>query len=160
VVDIRHDYERRVSTVAHAISVAEFRRRAELGEHDDFIMVTCCIVGVRSLKFVVKEVQNMNDMGVTPAYELTNLRFGLLSWIHAGYPVVDPSGLPVKRFHCSATTSPNSCRPFMAPFKRNVTLVDMYMYRHLQITARHGSPPGWQALIGRRRHRQRRPCQS
>jgi len=99
VVDIRHDYERRVSTIAHAISVAEYRRRAELGELDDFIVVTCCTIGVRSLKFVAKELQNMDDMGVTPAYELTNLRYGLLSWIHAGYPVVDPSGQPVKRFH-------------------------------------------------------------
>lgn len=89
LVDVREDYERAVSIIPGAMSKESFEEiRNDLA---DVPVVVHCTIGYRSARYV----ESLRDQGVD-AY---NLKGSILSWVHAGQPVVDLEGNEMKRVH-------------------------------------------------------------
>ena len=89
LVDVRETKEREVSVIPGSISAEEFERRRE--EFADSTVIAHCTIGYRSGKFV----KDLQEEGI----EAYNLIGSILSWVHAGRPVVDSQGAPTTRVH-------------------------------------------------------------
>ena len=89
LVDVREDHERAVSTIPGAMSKEAFEEIKN--DLRDVPVVVHCTIGYRSARYV----ESLKDQGVD-AY---NLKGSILSWVHAGQPVVDPEGNETKRVH-------------------------------------------------------------
>ena len=89
IVDVRESEERLVSVIPGAVSKEAFESlKGELG---DAPIVVHCTIGYRSAKYV----EALKAEGI----EAYNLKGSILSWVHAGQPVVDPEGNETKRVH-------------------------------------------------------------
>ena len=89
LVDVREPEERAVSGIPGAVSKEEFEGLKKKGTHP--LVVVYCTIGYRSGRYV----EGLNDEGID-AY---NLKGSILSWVHAGHPVVDPEGNETDRVH-------------------------------------------------------------
>lgn len=89
VVDVRTPEEREISTIPGAISREEFEKNS--GQYTDRPIVTYCTIGYRSGLYT----RELREQGLD-AY---NLQGSILSWVHAGYPVVAPDGEETNRVH-------------------------------------------------------------
>lgn len=89
IVDVREPEERMVSIIPGAISKEAFESlKRGLG---DAPIVVHCTIGYRSAGYV----EALKAEGI----EAYNLKGSILSWVHAGQPVVDPEGNETKRVH-------------------------------------------------------------
>lgn len=89
IVDVREPRERTVSIIPGAISKEAFELlKEDLG---GVPIVVHCTIGYRSAKYV----EALKAEGL----EAYNLKGSILSWVHAGQPVVDPEGNETKRVH-------------------------------------------------------------
>jgi rhodanese-related sulfurtransferase len=86
LVDCRLSEERAVSTLPGAISLQDF-----LALNEQPRACLYCTIGLRS----GIEVAKLRAQGVD-AY---NLKGSILSWVHEGYPVLDPNGHSVRTVH-------------------------------------------------------------
>lgn len=89
IVDVREDKERAVSMIPGAISKSEFEDRID--EVGDKPVVVYCTIGYRSGLYV----KELKEKGV----DASNLAGSILSWTHAGQPVVDGEGNETNRVH-------------------------------------------------------------
>lgn len=89
IVDVRDPQERAVSIIPGAISRESFESMKESLKKGP--IVVHCTIGYRSGKYVEK----LKAEGI----EAHNLKGSILSWVHAGQPVVDPEGNQTKRVH-------------------------------------------------------------
>jgi len=89
VVDVRTHAERSVSNIPGAISKASFE--AMKGDVGSSAIVVHCTIGYRSGQYV----EELKSEGI----EARNLKGSILSWVHAGQPVVDSAGNETKRVH-------------------------------------------------------------
>lgn len=89
LVDVREAYERAVSIIPGAISKELFEAEAE--EFEGKTIVVHCTIGYRSGKYV----EELMADGI----HAFNLKGSILSWVHAGQPVVDSEGDETKRVH-------------------------------------------------------------
>ena len=89
LVDVREHDERAISTIPGSISKEAFEEIAD--DLADVPVVVHCTIGYRSARYV----ESLKARGVH-AY---NLKGSILSWVHAGQPVVDPEGNETKRVH-------------------------------------------------------------
>lgn len=89
IVDVREPQERAVSIIPGAISRESFESMKESLKKGP--IVVHCTIGYRSGKYVEK----LKAEGI----EAHNLKGSILSWVHAGQPVVDPEGNQTKRVH-------------------------------------------------------------
>ena len=99
-VDCRTAPEVSVSKIPGALTESEYRallQAADRGKHEDRRVVAYCTVGYRSGKFVVAERARR------PGADVVNLAGSLLSWTHAGGPLVDSEGRPTARLHVFAS---------------------------------------------------------
>lgn len=94
LVDVREDRERAVSMIAGAISTREFEERMD--ELAGRPIVLHCTIGYRSGKYA----QDLEEKGI----HARNLAGSILSWVHAGQPVVDAQGVETKRVHVYGET--------------------------------------------------------
>ncbi len=88
LIDVRQETERRISTIANAISVEQFQDSLE--KHKADRIVTYCTIGYRSGIYA----QKLQDQG----FRAYNLNGGILAWIHAGHEVFDQQG-QTRRVH-------------------------------------------------------------
>lgn len=88
LVDVRKPKEQEVSMIPGAITQKEFEDRAD--ELRGKTVVTYCTAGYRSGLYARK----IQDRG----WQVLNLEGSILSWTHAGGPLVDDRG-PTKRVH-------------------------------------------------------------
>ncbi len=89
IVDVREPEERMVSIIPGAISKEAFELlKEDLGGEP---IVAHCTIGYRSAAYV----EALQAEGL----EAYNLKGSILSWVHAGQPVVDPEGNETKRVH-------------------------------------------------------------
>jgi len=89
IVDVREPKERAVSTLPGALSKSEFEERRQ--ELQDKKVVVYCTIGYRSGLYT----QTLKEQG----WDAYNMPGSILSWVHAGQPVVDESGNETKRVH-------------------------------------------------------------
>ncbi len=89
LVDVREHDERAISTIPGSISKEAFEEIAD--DLADVPVVVHCTIGYRSARYV----ESLKARGVH-AY---NLKGSILSWVHAGQPVVDLEGNETKRVH-------------------------------------------------------------
>lgn len=89
IVDVREPEERAVSTIPGAVAGDAFEH--DLDTYRDKTIVVYCTIGYRSGRYVAK----LKERGID-AY---NLEGSILSWVHAGQPVVAPNGSETKRVH-------------------------------------------------------------
>lgn len=93
VVDVRNPEERQVSMIEGAVTSEDF-----LGNPADYqgkTVLTYCTVGHRSGLFA----RQLQDQGWTAF----NMKGAILSWTHAGGPLVDANG-PTRRVHVFGPT--------------------------------------------------------
>ena len=88
LVDVRKPKEQEVSMIPGAITQKEFESRAD--ELRGKTVITYCTAGYRSGIYA----QKIQRKG----WQVLNLEGSLLSWTHAGGPLVDDTG-PTKRVH-------------------------------------------------------------
>lgn len=88
LVDVREPEERAVSIIPGAISREVFESKIEY--YRDKPVVTYCTIGYRSGLYT----QTLQARG----FDAYNLRGSILTWVHAGQPVVDGHG-PTHRLH-------------------------------------------------------------
>ena len=93
LVDAREPGEREVSWIPGSITSDEFERQPDL--YADRTVVVYCTIGHRSSQYA----QRQADEG----RRVLNLRGSLLSWTHAGGPLVGPDG-PTNRLHVYGET--------------------------------------------------------
>ncbi|MCP4645460.1 MAG: rhodanese-like domain-containing protein [bacterium] len=89
LVDVREPREMAVSVIPGAVTKTEFERNPQFAEGRT--VVAYCTIGYRSGEYVETLVEKGLDA--------RNLAGSLLSWVHAGQPVVDSEGREVKRLH-------------------------------------------------------------
>lgn len=89
VVDVREAEERSVSIIPGAISKEHYESNEE--DYDGRPVVAYCTIGYRSGRYV----DSLRRRGL----DAKNLRGSILSWTHAGLPLVDERGEDVKRAH-------------------------------------------------------------
>ncbi len=89
IIDVREPEERMVSIIPGAIPKEAFELLK--GELADAPIVVHCTIGYRSAAYV----EALQAEGL----EAYNLKGSILSWVHAGQPVVDPEGNETKRVH-------------------------------------------------------------
>ena len=87
-VDVREREEFAVSHLPGAILVDAFEKSA--AQHRDAKVIAYCTIGYRSGLYAAK----LREKG----FDAYNLRGSLLSWVHAGRPLVDEAG-DTKRLH-------------------------------------------------------------
>ena len=90
LVDVREPKERAVSIIAGSISEDTYEANRDQYPKDSTIVVHCTI-GYRSGKYVEK----LQRQGI----DALNLKGSILSWVHAGQPVVTPEGEETSRVH-------------------------------------------------------------
>ena len=90
-IDVRPEEERLVSTIPGSVTVDEFLGNAEA--YMGRLGVAFCTISYRSGELVQEWGGQVGGVNVV------NLSGGLLAWAHAGGPLVDASGEPVKRLH-------------------------------------------------------------
>ena len=89
IVDVREPEERAVSIIPGAVSKEVFETlKADIS---DEVIIVHCTIGYRSGKYV----ERLKGEGI----DAFNLKGSILSWVHAGQPVVDPEGNETKRVH-------------------------------------------------------------
>ncbi len=88
LVDIREDREREVSVIPGAITAEEYEAAPE--RYADVAVVAYCTIGHRSSQYA----ERLSSEG----RRVFNLRGSILSWAHAGGPLVGPDG-PTRRLH-------------------------------------------------------------
>ncbi len=93
LVDVRTDAERRVSSIAGAITAEEFE--ADPTQFADRTVVAFCTVGERSARFA----RDMAESGV----EVLNFEGSLLAWSYADGDLVDADG-PTHTLHVYGPT--------------------------------------------------------
>lgn len=81
-VDVRRRKEQAVSMIPGAITADEFKDHLE--QYRDKRIITYCTISYRSGKLASR----LMNKGIS----VTNLRAGLLGWVHAGGPLMDDSG--------------------------------------------------------------------
>ena len=81
-VDVRRRKEQAVSMIPGAITADEFKDHLE--QYRDKRIITYCTISYRSGKLASR----LMNKGIS----VTNLRAGLLGWVHAGGPLIDDSG--------------------------------------------------------------------
>lgn len=89
VVDVREPREMAVSMIPGAISKTEFEQKID--EFKNRPIVTHCTIGYRSGVYA----EELKQRGI----DAMNLKGSILSWVHAGQPVVDAEGRETKRVH-------------------------------------------------------------
>jgi rhodanese-related sulfurtransferase len=89
LVDVRKPEEQAVSMIPGAITQKDFERRQE--SFRDRPVVTYCTAGYRSGLYAKKLMKQ--------GWQVRNLEGSLLSWTHAGGPLVDSDGQPTRRVH-------------------------------------------------------------
>lgn len=90
IVDVREPKERAVSIIAGSITQDTFEANREQYPKDATIVLHCTI-GYRSGKYAEK----LQRRGI----EALNLKGSILSWVHAGQPVVTLEGEETRRVH-------------------------------------------------------------
>lgn len=93
LVDARAPREREVSWIPGSITSEEFEQ--DPGRYSDLTVVAYCTIGHRSSEYAERQ----NEQG----RRVLNLRGSLLSWAHAGGPIVGPDG-PTHRLHVYGET--------------------------------------------------------
>ena len=93
LVDARSAREREVSWIPGAITSEEFERTPE--RYADRTVVAYCTIGHRSSEYAQRQI--------AAGHRVLNLRGSLLSWTHAGGPLVGPDG-PTNRLHVYGQT--------------------------------------------------------
>jgi len=88
-VDARPEVERAVSTLPHAVLLADVLAAPEAWK--DKRLVVYCTVGYRS----AEATDDLRAAGLTA----WNLDGGITAWAHAAQPLVGPDGQPTKRIH-------------------------------------------------------------
>lgn len=88
LVDARPPREREISWIPGAITSEEFERDPD--RYADLTVVAYCTIGHRSSEYAERQVAE--------GRRVLNLRGSLLSWTHAGGPLVGPDG-PTHRLH-------------------------------------------------------------
>ena len=89
-VDVRSPPEQEVSTISGAVTKEEFTKNIE--GYRQHKVVCFCTIGLRSGLFAQRLCAQDIDA--------VNMRGSLLSWVHAGLPLVNPtSGSETKRLH-------------------------------------------------------------
>ena len=89
IVDVRPPNEREISMIPGAVSSEEYESNPE--EYGDKRVATYCTIGYRSGQYA----ELLREKGV----DALNLEGSILGWVHAGEPVVDENGEPIKRIH-------------------------------------------------------------
>ena len=82
IVDVRKPPEQKVSMIPGAISSSQLEQKAD--SYKNSTIVTYCTLGGRGGLYAKK----LREKG----YAVSNLRGGMLAWIHAGQDVVDNTG--------------------------------------------------------------------
>ncbi len=93
LVDARAPREREVSWIPGSITSEEFERDPD--RYAELTVVAYCTIGHRSSEYAKRQ----NEEG----RPVLNLRGSLLSWTHAGAPLVGPAG-PTNRLHVYGET--------------------------------------------------------
>ena len=93
LVDARSAREREVSWIPGSITADEFEQDPD--RYADRTVVAYCTIGHRSSEYAKRQ----HDEG----RRVLNLRGSLLSWTHAGAPLVGPGG-PTRRLHVYGDT--------------------------------------------------------
>ncbi len=93
LVDARAPREREVSWIPGSITSEEFEQDPD--RYADLTVVAYCTIGHRSSEYAKRQ----NEEG----RRVLNLRGSLLSWTHAGAPLVGPDG-PTNRLHVYGET--------------------------------------------------------
>ena len=93
LVDARASREREVSWIPGSITSEEFEQDPD--RYADLTVVAYCTIGHRSSEYAKRQ----NEEG----RPVLNLRGSLLSWTHAGAPLVGPDG-PTNRLHVYGET--------------------------------------------------------
>lgn len=93
LVDARALREREISWIPGSITSEEFEE--DPGRYADRTVVAYCTIGHRSSEYAKRQ----NEQG----RRVLNLRGSLLSWTHAGAPLVGPDG-PTNRLHVYGAT--------------------------------------------------------
>ena len=93
LVDAREADERAVSWIPGAITAEQFERAPD--RYADRTVVAYCTIGHRSSEYAQRQAAE--------GYRVLNLRGSLLSWTHAGGPLVGPGG-PTNRLHVYGQT--------------------------------------------------------
>ena len=93
LVDARAPREREVSWIPGSITSEEFEQDPD--RYADLAVVAYCTIGRRSSEYAKRQ----NEEG----RPVLNLRGSLLSWTHAGAPLVGPDG-PTNRLHVYGKT--------------------------------------------------------
>lgn len=88
LVDTREPREREVSVIPGAITAEEFEAAPE--QYADVVVVAYCTIGHRSSEYA----ERLTSEG----YPVLNLSGSILSWTHAGGPLVGPDG-STRRLH-------------------------------------------------------------
>ncbi len=82
IVDVRKPAEQEVSMIPGAISSSQFEQEAD--QYRTSTIVTYCTLGGRGGLYA----KDLREKG----YAVSNLRGGMLAWVHAGQNVVDNTG--------------------------------------------------------------------
>lgn len=93
LVDARAPCEREISWIPGSITSEEFEQDPD--RYADLTVVAYCTIGHRSSEYAKRQ----NEEG----RPVLNLRGSLLSWVHAGAPLVGPDG-PTHRLHVYGET--------------------------------------------------------
>ncbi|WP_419950085.1 rhodanese-like domain-containing protein [Candidatus Palauibacter sp.] len=93
LVDAREPREREISWIPGAITSDEFERDPDA--YMDRTVVVYCTIGHRSSEYAQRQAAE--------GRRVLNLRGSLLSWTHAGGPLVGPDG-PTNRLHVYGQT--------------------------------------------------------
>jgi len=88
LVDIREPREREISMIPGAITAEEFEAAPE--RYADVAVVAYCTIGHRSSEYA--------ERLISEGYPVLNLSGSILSWTHAGGPLVGPDGT-TRRLH-------------------------------------------------------------
>ncbi len=89
LIDVRTEEEQAVSMIKDALTVAEFEHHRD--HYRTGTIVTYCTIGYRSGLYA-KELRRLD-------FDAHNLEGSILTWIHAGQPVVDEAGKKTNRVH-------------------------------------------------------------
>lgn len=89
LVDAREPEEQQVSMIPSAISMEQFERNRE--EYSDSKVVAYCTIGYRSGEYA----ETLREEG----FDAYNLKGSILSWAHAGQPLVNSEDEPTTRVH-------------------------------------------------------------
>ena len=88
-IDVREDYEIKVSLIENAITLEEFEDNIE--EYSDALLVIYCTIGYRSGLYT----EELKEEG----YDAVNLIGGVLLWAHHGLEFQTPKGKSTSNVH-------------------------------------------------------------